>query len=480
MKKILVFVITLGLSLSVFFFVSETLLAFEWLERGITVKSQDTTEEGTRLFLEDASFKPFVIVAETALLTDPVKEKILAMFNQISGTYNLPTSNVEFKIKPSSFQTTMILEETDQVFGFTYHNVSPPDSIIQTASTILNEFNAWKNFKIKTIHLNFKPKSFQIVIAPESEYPFVDIQVKDAQPPKLLVPNLAVLFNAYGVWKNISLKQISFTVNSNSINTVLVSRDDKKTIDYTLSGTKPNLENVAKVSKFYNEVAHWKNIDYKKILISAEGSKITSVIAPTKVNYNDVGMVKNIPGGMSFRYDEQIHYDFRVVTKDYFVRLRNQYSNEDKLLWQLHEAVKDPILYIQIYDPEFFYRQIEGIRNRQVEVYDGLSADLAKAYSDLLEKHEKLIDSHEKLTSSYENLKTAHETFIYGYMTLENAGFMSTKPVNKEAVARIIELKAENIELTSSQIADQLEKEQLETPKKVIHLVLSLYFNDFK
>ncbi|MBU2514994.1 hypothetical protein KJ966_27045 [bacterium] len=473
MKKILVFIIALGLSLSVFFFVSETLMAFEWLERGITVKSQDTTAEGTRIFLEDTSQKSFVVVTDNALLTDPVKESILALFSQISGTYNLPTSNIEFKIKPTGFQTTLILQNTGQVFGFTYYNLTPPESLVPTASAILNEFNAWKDFKIKTIHLNFKENSFQIVTAPETEYPFIDIQVMASQPQKLLVSDLAVLFNEYSGWKNINLKQIAFTIDSNSIKTILTSRDDKKTIDFTLSGTKPDPKNMAKVSSFYNEIALWKNIDYKKILLTAEGSNINSVIAATKVNYNGVDMAKNIPSGMSFRYDKQIQYDFRVVTKDYFVRVRNQYSNEDKLLWQLNEAVKDPILYIQIYDPEFFYRQIEGIRNRQVEVFDGLNADLSKAYNELLAKHEKL-------TNSYENLKKAHEAFIYGYMTLENAGFMSTEPINKKAVARIIELKAENAELTSGQIAEQLEKEQLEAPSKVIHLVLSLYFNDFK
>ncbi len=70
------------------------------------------------------------------------------------------------------------------------------------------------------------------------------------------------------------------------------------------------------------------------------------------------------------------HVVEKDVSKDYFVRLRNNYTNEEQLIWQINEAINDPILYIQKYDPDYFYRQIEGIRNRHAKIYDELKNNL--------------------------------------------------------------------------------------------------------
>ncbi len=326
---------------------------------------------------------------------------------------------------------------------------------------------------MKTLQFRYSPNKFEIIAAPVTENPFVEIHVNKNQPPKMLVSNLAVLFNAYSSWKNITFKEIIFNVGSASINTSLVAAEDNRAIEFMISGTKPTENNVNRVSEFYNAIAEWEQITYKKILLTANGKVINAVIAPSKVAYKNKDFTKNIPAGMSFRYDNKLQFDFRVTSEDYFVRLRNNYTNEDKLLWQLNEAVADPIRYIQIYDPEFFYRQLQSVQNRQAEVYNSLNSELKKNFEDLKAKHEALL-------ASYENLKKAHEAFIYGYMTLENSGFMSSGPVDKQAISKVVELKTQNADMTVSQIEELLEKEQIEVPKKIVELVFNLYFNDFK
>ena len=468
-KSILLFVSPFVFS---FLIVSQTAFGFEWLERGFTVKSQESTAEGSRIFLEDPTQRSFVIIAELTLLTDPVKEKILSTFAQVMETYNLPTSLIEFKIKPGIFTITLQLKDTEQFLGLTHHGLNPPDSLIPTASAILNEFSTWQGFTGKRIQLVFKGTEFQAVVVPETEVPLIDIQIKQGQPPKKLISDLAIHYNQVASWKGLDPETIGFSLTDKGFKLTIDPQNKEKSLGINYLGGLPEKKSINRVSKFYALIKGWKNIKTNQIQLVAQKNQVDAIISPTRFSNKGKNLLPHLPAGMAFRYDNKFSYNFRVVSKDYFVRLKNNYTTEQKLIWQINEAIKDPILYIQKYDPDYFYRQIEGLRNRHAEVYDELKTTQQTSYDALLEKHQKLL-------ASYDTLKKAHETFIYGVITMENAGLLSTKPVNREAIARIIELKTANPDLTDKEIDKQLEAEKIKTSSKVINLVFSLYFNEF-
>ena len=279
MKKTIILLVSLAVSL--LFVISEPAFGFEWLEKGFTVKTQESTSEGTRIFLEDQSQRSFVIIADETLLTDPVKEKILSIFAQVMDTYNLPTTNIEFKIKPQIFITTLQLAETNQLFGITYHGLNPPDSLIPTSSAILNEFNAWKGFKGKTYQLVFKRSSFQTVVVPETEVPLVEITINKGQPPKKLISDLAGLYNEVVAWKGLKPERLVFALNDKSLKLAIEPENKKQSISIKYLGGMPKQKSINRVSRFYNVIAGWKSIKTNKIHLVAQKNQVDAIISPT-------------------------------------------------------------------------------------------------------------------------------------------------------------------------------------------------------
>jgi hypothetical protein len=478
MKKTLLFIFVLVISLIFFFTISETLFAFEWIEKGITVKSEEPTDNGVRLFLEDQTQRPFVVIAHQGLLTDPVKETVLSRFNQVMDTYNLPASNVEFRIKPDTFKITLILDQTGQTVGITHHGLDFPDSVIPEVSSIFNEFNAWKDLKIRTLQFFYQTDGFQTIIAPESEVPLIDIRHSTPQPDKRFVSELAPLYNEITGWKGMKLNVIELYIKKDLL---LVKIEEKsKNIEIAFHDVYPKQSEIKKASRMVSIFYSWKHTKSKKLLLKVKGNIVDSVIALSEFKHNDKNLLPHVPSGMTFRFDDKIRFHFRVVSNKYFVQLKNEYKSEEKLIWQLNEAIKDPILYIQKYDPDYFYRQLEALRNRQAEVYNEMLTRLQESNDQIKESYNELLLRHEQLEASYSNLRLTHETFVHGFLTLENSGFLGSGEVDKRAVGRILELKADNIELTVNEVKSILKEEELEVSSKVIHLVFSLYINDFR
>lgn len=470
MKKSLSFLIIILISSALL--ISQPAFGFEWLEKGFTVKSQEATEAGTRLFLEDQTQRSFVLVAEESLLTNPVKEKVLALFTQINDTYNFATTQIEFKIKPGILTTTLQLAETEQVFTITHHGLTPPESMIPTSSVILNEFASWKNFKGKQFQLVFEPKTFTIVVVPETETPLIKITNQQGQPSKKLVSNLAPIFNNISTWKNLALNTLSFDLNEKALKVEISTDEENRSVKVNYRGGIPVQKSINRVSRFYDIVAGWESIRTNQLLFVAQKERVDAVIAPSSFTSKGKDLLKHLPAGMTFKFEKKLSYNFRIVSKNYFVRLRDTYSTENKLIFQINEAIKDPILYIQIHDPEYFYRQIEGLRTRHAEVYDELKDSIGASYAELQEKHLKL-------QSSYDNLRVAHEKLIYGVINLENEGLLSSAAVDKSIIEKIIEYKSEDPGLSYKQVREKLEQDKLDASGKVVHLILSLYFNDF-
>lgn len=465
MKKNLIFIAVLAVAITSPIVMSSTLLAFDWAERGITEKNREQIEEGTRITLEDKDQKSFTVVYGKNLLTDPVQEQILVSFGQITNTYNLPATAIEFKIKPALFQINLMLSQTGPAINISNHSLKVSENLIPMISAMFNEFTVWNNLKPKNLQFVSKANGFQIVITPDQTgNPAIDLQFASAQPRKRIIADLALLYNDILGWKGVAPAQIDIVVDD-ATTKVNIKFQNTRGVELIYHGTGFDPKNINKISNTINIITGWNNIDYKKIMLTARPDELELLVTISKATYQGSNFVGNLPAGIRLTFQKELNYNFRVNSGQYFVQVRGDYGNEDKLLWQINEAIKDPILYIRKYDPEFFFRQLEGIRIRNAEVYEELKSDQQKAYNDLLVKHE--------------NLKQAHERFIYGYITLQNSGFMGTADINKKAISRIVELKSANAELTRRQLENQLKQENIDLSSKVVDMVLSLYFNDF-
>lgn len=461
MKRRLLTISTLIISFLCTIAFSAPLYAFEWSEKGVSVQNRESVEQGTQLTLVDSSQKSFVVIYGKDLLTDPVKEAVYNVFTQVGDSYNLPTSSITFNIKPELFEINLILSQPEQTITIINHGLKPPENLIPTVSVMLNEFTAWKDLAISSLQVIAKGNSFQTLLTPPLGTPLINLQFASAQPQKKIISDLATFYNDVSNWNGLSIQEFNVAVGKEKINATINGLDGKG-IELTYHGSQLNEQQLKNIGTSYNTIAAWKSIDPMKVLFFVKPEELNAVVTLSRAVYKGKDLVKNLPSGIRLMYDKGLSYNFRTVSGQYFVQVNGDYTSESKLLWQVNEAVKDPILYIQKYDPEFFFRQLEGIRNQNAEIFNELRTQ------------------NEELTKKHNNLKAAHEKFIFGYISMENSGFMRKADSNKAAINRIVELKTENAELTRNQIEIQLDSENIDVTDKVIDMVLNLYFNDFE
>ena len=461
MNRRLLTISVLIIAFACIFAVSTPLFAFEWSEKGITVQDRASIEQGTRITLVDSSQKSFSVIHGKDLFTDSVKEVVYNVFTQISDSYNLPTSSIEFEIKPELFEIRLVLDQTAQTIAIVNHGLKPSENLIPTVSVMINEFTAWKDLTIASLQVIAKGNSFQTVITPTQGSPLINLQFASAQPQKKIISDLAIFYNEVSNWQGLDVQEFNVAVGKAKINATINGLDGRG-IELTYHGSQLNPKQLKNIGTSYNTVAGWKSIGPKRVLISAKPEEINTVVTLSKAVYRGKDLLKFLPSGIRLIFDNELSYNFRTVTGQYFVQIIGDYTSESKLLWQINEAIKNPILYIRKYDPEFFFRQLEGIRNQNAEIFNELRA------------------KNELLTKNYNNLREAHEKFIFGYISMENSGFMRRADDNKAAINRIVELKTSNPEFTRNQIETQLDSEEIDVTNKVIDMVLNLYFNDFK
>ena len=241
------------------FVVSIPLFAFEWSEKGITVQNRASVEQGTRITLIDSSQKSFAVVHGKDLLTDPVKEAVYNVFTQISDSYNLPTSSIEFTIKPELFEINLTLNQAPQTISIVNHGLKPSENLIQTVSVMLNEFTTWKNLAIASLQIVAKGNSFQTVVTPTQGTPLINLQFASAQPQKKIISDLATFYNDVSNWKGLSVQEFNVTVGKAKISAIINGLDGKG-IELTYHGSQFNPQQLKNIGTSYNTIASWKNI----------------------------------------------------------------------------------------------------------------------------------------------------------------------------------------------------------------------------
>ena len=176
------------------------------------------------------------------------------------------------------------------------------------------------------------------------------------------------------------------------------------------------------------------------------GNTLEVLIIPSGFSYKGINFMPNIPGGMTFLYDYDLRYNFRVNKGDFFLRLNDKFIDEVSLCERMKEAVEDPISYMKKREPEYFLRKLNELEEAQKE------AEI-----------------------NYSRIANA---LLY-YQNTTFLGFGNT-PVKSQVIKRVIELKASDPKLKKDKIKAQLASEKIEATDKEIGLILSVFYNEFQ
>lgn len=191
-------------------------------------------------------------------------------------------------------------------------------------------------------------------------------------------------------------------------------------------------------------------IDELRIVV---GERRTSVqVKPQAFSYEGIDLGELTPAGVQFYFVDFLEYDFRMLVRGLFLRLRGQFVTEELLLERLVGAAKNPEQFLQSQNPEFMLSRMHELEQELAETRAELEASIIE---------------REKIRNAV--------------LMFENRSFFgSLRFPDNAAVSRLIELKLEVPSLNQDDMKDRLESEGFSVSSKEIFLIYSLYFNEFE
>ncbi len=315
---------------------------------------------------------------------------------------------------------------------------------------------------------------------------------------------LAVGISAYGV----DLQNYGFSVtntqqeNNQTVYTVQAANG----FSFTVASSAPLTDSNAKVLQTaVSTLSNWKLLKIQQAKIVFNGSRADILIIPSSFVYKGVDLAKYMPSGMQFYYDKYLQYDFRMLKDSLFLRLKGEVYDESQFADRLYSAVQNPVLFLQTNNPEYLLKQINDLTkkidelsvqlNQAKAVVQGLNdklSSLASQGQDFVRKQESANRSQDAVNKNVEkqladikaqNQKMADEFdhVRYSLLVLNNRGFFGQiYPIDKQAIAKLVELKKADPSLTRDQARAKLQADGIKMSKKEVSLVFDVYFNEFK
>lgn len=200
---------------------------------------------------------------------------------------------------------------------------------------------------------------------------------------------------------------------------------------------------VVKLNKKFRE---WTYMKVDKLEFYVNGNTLEILIIPSYFTYHGMDFLPNIPAGMTFLYDYELRYNFRVTKNDFFLRINDRFIDESFLCQRIKEAIDDPVAYMKKREPEYFLRKLNELEEAQGR--------------------------------ANENFDRLVRALLY----FENSGFLGfgNTPVKPQVIKRVIELKTADPSITKDKIKTQLGNEKIEVKDKEITLILNIFYNEFE
>ncbi len=227
-------------------------------------------------------------------------------------------------------------------------------------------------------------------------------------------------------------------------------------------------------------------MDISTVQLIFEDKKLSIILKLNSLIYKDVDLAPYMPSGIQLYFETFYEYDFRMFKDSLFMRLKGQYYSKEEFLDEIFNAVKDPILYIQIHDPSYLIRQIDQLRDDN-NVQNKKFFELSESHIELQENFEILLERHNSLLTDYTSLYGNHELtkdelkkLTNGVISLNNTGFFGgLNQFNEADIEEIIKIKTNNPQFTVKETALSLKTLELKVPTRVIEAVFMIYFKEF-
>ena len=194
-----------------------------------------------------------------------------------------------------------------------------------------------------------------------------------------------------------------------------------------------------KIIELKNAFFAWNTIKIGSMAFEKKADALNIAILPAEFSYKGLNILEYMPAGISLSFTDALVYNFRITRSNIFIRIYGEYVDEQELCEKIYEGASNPAGYIRKREPEYFLSRIN-------------------------------------------ELKTANERLTAAVLAMHNTGFLGfgASPIDKKAIARVIELKKQSPGMSRGDLERALEKEKIKISGKELDLILSVFFNEFK
>lgn len=223
--------------------------------------------------------------------------------------------------------------------------------------------------------------------------------------------------------------------------TVVTLKDRKNKVFKIIYQDEGMLEKVTpKINKYKKEFYDWREITFTDISFMVFDNYLEVIVIPREIPHGQTDLAKAVPAGITMLSppdQEKMHYDFRIIKDDYFLRIEGDYINEEELITKLRYAYDYPLVYLRRADP-------------------GLAKDVIPN------------------TATDERTRQA---LLYLFNEDWNGRPKSVPP---GTINKVIELKENNPWMSKQELWKALKKDKVKISKRELELILIIYFNEFE
>ncbi|MCF7929181.1 MAG: hypothetical protein K9L68_10315 [Spirochaetales bacterium] len=260
---------------------------------------------------------------------------------------------------------------------------------------------------------------------------------------------------------------------------LLYKLNDERGLAFTIvSEREITRQQLEKIVYFHDIFTNWSYLEISSMTYVFYEKELEINIRPERFVYKNVDFTRYISAGLGFFHDAVTTYNFRLNIDDMYPRIEGRLTTEEELCEAILAVIQNPREAVAPQEEEL---------SRMLATKEDVSG-----VSDHLSMLEKRIEELEAKQSEHESRLQALEdenALLHNHidkirkaiLVLHNLGlFGNIHVVDREAIALILELKAEEPNLQQEEVARILRKEGHPLSAHEIFLVFSVYFNEFK
>jgi hypothetical protein len=284
-------------------------------------------------------------------------------------------------------------------------------------------------------------------------------------------------FKTYALnWQSLNVTLVE--QKEDGLRTVLTLKDAKNRIFSISYDDAISTKMADKIIKYKNEFYSWQTVHFKDLSFVISDSFLEMMIIPQEIIRNDQNLVAAIPAGITMTYypeKDTLHYDFRIMKENQFIRIGGDYQSEDELLSKFYLAYDNPSAFLLRSDPEYLVKEIEQLQHDL-----GVLMNENKKLQDSFESFSDLANQYQKLQDCLADLANENEQIRQVLLYLHNEDFFNRfRLIPVDTIRQVVELKRNNPKLPKSDLWELVRQEKIKISTQEFDLILIVYFNEF-